>query len=250
LAVASSLLRFGDVGTAKLPIPRPGEVLLYLRSHGPGRACRKLFAGYVAGREHWYLTIEDLSHWAGARPEPNGFEIRRATPDDLPLMSAFTARQHPDTLKSWCDARHVMFIALADGRAVSYRCLSRQAHAAVDRVLTLAPHQIYMVDEFTAPEFRRRGITRQLAIASNPTLVASGYREVVGIHRTDNNDTIAATRAKNIVTIGRLTRACLLSRTWYSYEPYVTDIAPPLAPSVPRRSSRAALLPSPQTRAA
>lgn len=215
---------------------------MYLRSYGFARACRKLFAGYVAGREHWYLTIEDLSHWAGARPEPGGFEIRRATPADLPLMDAFTARQDPGTLRSWCDARHIMFIALADGQAVSYRCLSRRMHAAVDGVLTLAPQQIYMVDEYTAPQFRRRGLTRQLAIATNPTLIAAGYREVVGIHRTDNNDTIAATRAKNIVTIGRLTRACLLSRTWFSYEPYL-EVAPPLAPSVHRRSSGPLLSP-------
>src|SRR6185503_12174398 len=67
------------VGISALPIPRPGEVLLYWRSYGLGRACRKLFSAYVAGREHWYVTIEDLSHWVGARLEPNGLEIRRAT---------------------------------------------------------------------------------------------------------------------------------------------------------------------------
>jgi hypothetical protein len=82
-------------------------------------------------------------------------------------------------------------------------------------------------------------------------LIAAGYREVLGIHRTDNNDTIAATRAKNIITIGRLTRGCFLSRIWYTYEPYVANMVPPLAPSV-RRSSGAHLSPdaSPRARAA
>ena len=236
--------------TSTLPIPRLGEISLYLRSHGPGRAFRKLFAGYVAGREQWYLTIEDLTHWVGTRLDPNGLEIRRATPSDLPLMVAFTARQHPDTLRNWCDSRHVMFIALANGQAVSYRCLSRRLHPAVEGVLTLDAQQIYMVDEFTVPGYRRRGITRQLAIASNPTLMAAGYREVVGIHRTDNKDTIAATRAKHIVTIGRLTRTCVLSRTWYRYEPYVADVAAPIAPSVVRRPARPAPEATPSTRVA
>jgi hypothetical protein len=107
-------------------------------------------------------------------------------------------------------------------------------HSAVEGVLTLAPDQIYMVDEYTAPGFRRRGITRQLAIASNPTLLGLGYREVVGIHRTDNRDTIAATQAKNIVTIGRLTRTCVFSRTWFRYEPYVATSAAPVEPTVRR----------------
>ena len=224
------------MATGRLSIPTAGEALLYLRSHGIGRACRKAFAAYVAGREHWYLTIEDLTHWIGARLEPNGLEIRRATTADLPLMTAFTARQHPATLRAWCDARHVLYIALANGQAISYRCLSRLVHPAVQSAFTLAPTQIYMVDEFTAPEYRRRGITRQLAVATNPLLIGTGYREVIGIHRTDNRDTIAATRAKNIVTIGQLTRSCLISRAWFSYQPFVEDVPPPLAPTVRMRS--------------
>jgi len=217
-----------------LPIPRLGEVWLYLRSFGLARTCRKFFASYIAGQEHWYVTIESLSNWIGARLEPNGLEIRCATIEDLPRMSGFTLRQHPATLRTWCGPRFLLYIAIADGRAVSYRCVSRDVHIAANGIVTLGPDQIYMVDEFTVPEFRRRGITRQLAIATNPVLLAAGYREVVGIHRIDNVDTIAATRAKSIVTIGRLTRTCLASRVTYSYEPYATNLVAPIAASVPR----------------
>ena len=217
-----------------LPFPSLGEVRLYLRSVGIARTLRKALASYIAGRERWYVTIENLSHWVGASVEPNGVEVRRATLDDLPCMAEFTLRQHPATLRTWCGPRFVLYIALVDGRAVSYRCVSLHVHAAVKGVVTLGPGQIYMVDEFTVPEFRRRGITRQLAIATNPVLLAAGYREVVGIHRTDNVATIAATRKKSIVTIGRLTRTCLALRVTYTYEPYVTNLIAPIASSIPR----------------
>lgn len=217
-----------------LNLPRLGEVALYLRSHGARRAVAKLFSGYLVGREQWYLTIEDLSYWVGAHVEPDGLEIRPATIADLPRMKRFTARQHPNTLRAWCRDDHVFFIALADGCAVSYRCLSRLVHPAVQAAITLGPHQVYMVDEFTDPAFRRRGITRRLAVATNPTLIAAGVHEVIGIHRTDNRDTIAATRAKNIVTIGRLAIIRLGPRLWYRYEAFMPEVDPPLAASVPR----------------
>jgi hypothetical protein len=220
-----------------LPAPSVGEVALYVRTHGIGRAWRKFLAGYVVGREYWYLTIEDLTHWMGARLEPGGLEVRRATVADLPRMRGFMERQHPNTLRAWCRDDHVFYIALANGEAVSYRCVSRTVHAAVASAMRLAPAQIYMVDEFTVPAFRRQGITRRLAVATNPGLLAAGFREVVGIHRTDNQDTIAATRAKDIVTIGRLNRACVGMHTWFTYDAYVAGVEPPLAASVRRREA-------------
>ncbi len=232
--VAPALLKVRGMATAPLNVPRLGEVALYLRSHGLRRAVAKLFSGYLAGREQWYLTIEDLGYWVGAHLDPDGLEIRAATVADLPLMESFMARQHPNTLGAWCRDDHVFFVALADGRAVSYRCVSRVVHPAVQPAITLAPHQVYMVDEFTDPAFRRRGITRRLAIATNPTLMAAGGREVVGIHRTDNRDTIAATRAKNIVTIGRITISRLGPRLWYRYEAFMPEVEPPLAAPVRR----------------
>lgn len=217
-----------------LPVPTLGEVKLYLRSRGLRQAVRKLLAGYIVGREQWYVTIEDLTRWVGAPLEPAGVEIRGATVADLPRMHGFTARQHPNTLRAWCRPSCVFFIALVGGEAVSYRCVSRLVHTSVLGVMALGPGQIYMVDEFTVPAFRRRGITRQLAIATNPALMSAGVREVVGIHTVDNQDTIAATRAKNIVTIGRLTRTRVGSRAWFSYEAFVPDVEPPLVASVRR----------------
>lgn len=225
-----------------LPLPSAGEAQLYLKSHGLGRASRKFIAAYVVGREHWYLTIEDLHRWIGEDLASQGLEIRAATAADMSRMAPLTERQHPNTLRAWCEDDHVFFIALADGQAVSYRCVSRVVHPVVAAALTLGASQVFMVDEFTVPAYRRRGITRQLAIATNPVLLEAGYREVVGVHRVDNTNTIAATRAKGIVTIGRLTRACLLSHTRFTWEPYVTTVPAPVTPAVRRKRGIADLL--------
>jgi hypothetical protein len=233
------------------PIPTVGEALTYLRTQGIGSAWRKLLSTYLLGRAQWYLTIEKLSQWVGAPREPNGLEFRAATLADMERMSGFTARQHEKTLRAWCRHDHYFFIALHDREAVSYRCLSRRVHAAVNGVVTLRPQQLFMVDEYTVPAFRRRGITRQLAIAMNPVVFRAGYREVVGIHWTDNENTRAATRAKGIATIGMLTRRQRGRTTEFTYEAFVPDIDPPLSAEVqqipapgamvdPRQASHAA----------
>ena len=91
-------------------------------------------------------------------------------------------------------------------------------HPGVEGFVRLRPDQIFMVDEFTAPPFRRRGITRRMAAAMAPALVARGFREVVGIHRVDNHDTIAAVEAKGIPRVGTVTRWCVPWHVWFTFE--------------------------------
>ena len=83
-------------------------------------------------------------------------------------------------------------VVLVDGEAVLYRCLSTRLHPGVSDLIRLEPGQLFMVDEYTDPAFRRRGLTRRLAVGMARPLLAAGVREVLGIHRTDNHDTIAA----------------------------------------------------------
>jgi GNAT superfamily N-acetyltransferase len=140
-------------------------------------------------------------------------------------MQTFTARTSRQTLRAWFGRDYHFFIALEGGVPVSYRCLSRRVHPGVVGFIRLAPHQVFMVDEFTLPAFRRRGITRRLSIAMAPFLTAQGVREVLGIHRIDNQDTIAAARAKGIPRIGTVVRLRMLGRTSFVYEP-ASDAAP------------------------
>lgn len=207
------------------PLPGPREALLYLQNNGVRRSLAKLMAGYVLGRQRWYLTREDLMRYAAEPPDAGEYELRFATPADLPHMDAFGRRMPAATLESWLGARFFFFLALRGGRPVSYRCLSTVVHPGVAGFVRLRPDQVFMVDEFTVPPLRRRGITRRMAVAMAPALAARGYRQVLGIHRVDNHDTIAAARAKGVERLGVVTRWCLLQHAWFTFAPE-TAVAP------------------------
>jgi hypothetical protein len=56
-----------------------------------------------------------------------------------------------------------------------------------------------------------------VAIAMTPRLRELGIREVLGIHRTDNDDTIAAARKKGIQSLGTITRTRIFWKVWFDY---------------------------------
>jgi GNAT superfamily N-acetyltransferase len=206
------------VSSPSRPLPSPREAWLYLRNNGLARSLGKFLATYVAGRQSWYMTSEDLRRYLDWPPPAGSEEFRFATAADLARMNAFTGRMTPAILAEWCGPGYFFFVTLIDGQPVSYRCLSTLVHPGVEGFVRLRPDQIFMVDEFTAPPFRRRGITRRMAAAMAPTLVARGFREVVGIHRVDNDDTIAAAEAKGIPRVGTVTRWCVPWHVWFTFE--------------------------------
>lgn len=218
-------------------LPSLTEAVLYLRNNGLRRALGKLISAYAVGRQTWYLTREDLTRHIGVPVTACGLEIRAARREDVPAMQMFTTRMSRQTLHTWCGPDYYFFITLKDGVPISYRCLSRLVHPGMIGFIELRPHQIFMVDEFTAPEFRRRGITRQLAVAMTPLLVAHGFQEVLGIHRVDNEDTIAAVRAKGIPRIGTVTRWRVLGKTSFTYEPATAVTATALDAGIQRAST-------------
>jgi GNAT superfamily N-acetyltransferase len=204
---------------AVLALPSLYEVRLYLRNNGLRRSLMKGLTAYFVGRQRWYLTHEDLTSYIGQPIRGNGFQYRRARLGEVPRMKGLMERMPEAVLRRWCGPGYFFFVTWKDGEAVSYRCLSTYVHPGVSGFIHLAPHQVFMVDEFTVPKYRRRGITRQMAYAMAPWVVGQGYREVLGIHRTDNHDTVAAARAKGVTRLGIVTRSRLLWTTRLSYEP-------------------------------
>jgi hypothetical protein len=194
------------------------ELWLYLLNNGLWRSLVKGLAVYIAGRQRWYLTREDLTVYAGRPVEAPGFEFRRAQAADVPRMKPFMERMPEAVLRRWCEPGYFFFVTWKGDEVVSYRCLSTYVHPGVEGFVRLAPHQLFMVDEFTVPAYRRRGITRQMAYAMNPWVLDLGFGEVLGVHRTDNYDTIAATRAKGVTRLGTITRSRLFWCTRFSFE--------------------------------
>lgn len=195
------------------------ELWLYILNNGLWRSLVKGLAVYVVGRQHWYLTREDLTLYAGRPVEAAGFEFRRARVEEIPLMRPFMERMPEAVLRRWCEPGYFFFVTWQGGDVVSYRCLSTYVHPGVEGFIRLGPRQLFMVDEFTVPAFRRRGVTRQMAYAMNPWMLGEGFNEVLGVHRTDNHDTIAATHAKGVARLGMVTRSRLLWHTSYSFAP-------------------------------
>lgn len=208
---------------AALLLPSVHEIRLYLRNNGVRRSLLKGVTAYVAGRQRWYLTQEDLGTYIGQPIRGNGFQFRRARLGEVPHMKGLMERMPEAVLRRWCGPGYFFFVTWKDGEAVSYRCLSTYVHPGVRDFVRLAPQQLFMVDEYTVPKYRRRGITRQMAFAMAPWVVGQGFREVLGIHRTDNHDTVAAARAKGVTRLGTITRSRLLWNTWYSYDPTSED---------------------------
>jgi len=195
------------------------EIWLYSLNNGLWRSLLKGLAVYFVGRQRWYLTREDLTTYAGRPVEAPGFEFRPARLAEVPRMRPFMERMPEAVLRRWCDPGYYFFVTWKGDEVVSYRCLSTYVHPGVDGFVRLALGQLFMVDEFTVPRHRRRGITRQMAYAMNPWVLGAGFHEVLGVHRTDNYDTIAATRAKGVTRLGTITRWRLLAHTIFRFEP-------------------------------
>jgi hypothetical protein len=195
------------------------EIWLYFLNNGLWRSLAKGLAVYLVGRQRWYLTCEDLTVYAGRPVEAPGFEFRRAQLAEVPHMKPFMERMPEAVLRRWCEPGYYLFVTWKGDEVVSYRCLSTYVHPGVDGFVRLAPHQLFMVDEYTVPRYRRQGITRQMAYAMSPWVLSCGFTEVLGVHRTDNHDTIAATRAKGVTRLGTVTRWRLPWSTRFAFEP-------------------------------
>lgn len=195
------------------------EIWLYFLNNGLWRSLAKGLAVYLIGRQRWYLTREDLITYAGSPVDAPGYTFRRAELADIPRMGPFMERMPEGVLRRWCEPGYYFFVTWKGEDVVSYRCLSTFVHPGVDGFFRLQPKQLFMVDEFTVPQYRRRGITRQMAYAMNPWVLSCGFNEVLGVHRTDNHDTIAATRAKGVTRMGTITRWRLFTTTRFSFEP-------------------------------
>ncbi len=196
------------------------ELWLYLLNNGLWRSLVKGLAVYVAGRQRWYLTHEDLAAYAGRAVEAPGFEFRRARLEDVARMKPFMERMPEAVLRRWCESGYFFFVTWKGDEVISYRCLSTYVHPGVEGFVRLGPSQLFMVDEYTVPEYRRRGITRQMAHAMSPWMEAEGFTDVLGVHRIDNYDTIAATRAKGVTRLGTITR---LRLGWMTHVSFAAD---------------------------
>ena len=189
----------------------------YARRRGVRPLLGKL-ARRLGGSERWYVTCGDLTAWAHAPRRQPSIDIRAARPADLPALERL-GRQRPDTLRAWMRPGQFLFVAEHAGEIIGYRALAPKPHPWVAGYFRLRPDQIYGLDLFTHPAWRRRGVTYELMAYANPRLLAQGYREVISIQRVDNHESIATTRARGIARLGVLERRTFFGRVRFRFEP-------------------------------
>jgi len=228
----------GSLGS-RVPILGRGRLLAadavhYARTRGVLPLLRKIFRVLVTGRERWYVTSGRLEPWARASRRDPAIEVRRATADDLPALVGF-GRQRLHTLRAWLKPEHFFFVAVRDGAVIAYRALGRAPHRWVAGFLRLREDQVYALDVFVHPAFRGRGVTFELMAASNPVLLAHGYREVISIQRLDNRASIDMTEARGISRVGTLERRSRFGRVSFRFE--AEPQSAPVPPSSHARSS-------------
>lgn len=196
------------------------ETLRLLRGRGITSAVRRLGRACLYDRRRILLTRHSLTSIAQHPLKEGGFQFRLATPVDANTMRSFRLLSSA-TVKAWLSPGHFLMLALYEGRPVAYRCLSTVAPWSVRDILSLGPDQLFTLDLFTHPDFRRRGITRQLKIAQAREVVARGFRESWGIQVPLNRDTIEASDRMPDISerVGTLTRTTLFGRPRFSFAP-------------------------------
>ncbi len=190
------------------------------------RVVRKLFRILVYGRSRMYLTRMDLLFLANLPVEKiDGFEFRCVRPDDT-LLASFPHLGR-STISQWARPGYFFFLGLLDGRPVGYRCWAITAAPSLRQFLRLRPHQLFTIDIFTHPDFRRRGLVRPIKIMAARHLVPQGYREVWSVERPTNYDTVIAADRTGTVRVGTLIRTSCLGLARFTMTP-VTVLSPTL----------------------
>jgi len=92
------------------------------------------------------------------------------------------------------------------GELASTRWLARGTVrlAYVDREAVLGPTDVYFYDVYTAPEHRRRGISRLAAVVVPELLAAEGARRIVGVLEPENRAGIGANEMAGYRIVGRI----------------------------------------------
>jgi ribosomal protein S18 acetylase RimI-like enzyme len=92
------------------------------------------------------------------------------------------------------------------GRLVSTRWVARGTVrlAYVDRDAVLGPTDVYFYDVYTAPQHRRRGISRFAAGILPELLASEGARRIVGVLEPENRAAIAANEMAGYRVVGRI----------------------------------------------
>lgn len=202
------------------------DATYFARAYGLRKAARRFVATYLHGERRTYLVRSNYVSIAATSVPDIGLTFRFARPEDVTPLAADTGFP-AGVLQAWLDRGDLLFLALRDGRPVALRCDATTVVTPwVRPVLRLPPDQVFMVDVFTHPAFRRQGLTRQVRVAQAREMLRRGYRAGWGLQKPLNRQALAAFDR----TPDMLERVALLSRTsTMGFARFCLDLCRPLS---------------------
>jgi len=144
-------------------------------------------------RPHGELSADDLS-------------CRPATLADVPSFGVFQPYRSPAILGAWIlEPETWVFLALDGARPVGYDCVSRCLPASPPfSWLRLGDDEVWVRDQYTLPEYRRRRAMRTLKSYRNERLGDAGYAATLSAVAEDNVASLVGTYDGNVLTVAGL----------------------------------------------
>ena len=175
------------------------ENIEYIKEHGLMSLLKARLTRFFFVYEEWLLislSIGDVP--PEVQPSPN-ITIRRATLADVDKLSGMLIKHHylrsKKQLSKWIEKDYYFFLAIAEGKIVSYLCIAPEATGIASNIIKAVNFKdtdTWAVDAFVLPEYRGNKIYSTLKIEIIKCLEKVGYRRVFGLVLRDNFSARAA----------------------------------------------------------
>ncbi len=156
-----------------------------LRTEGLAALVKSLVHNYFFSLERCYLFYRPLSR--SGRPLNPIFNFRLASKDDLPALGVFSSVYRREQFAEWFRDGDFVFLACRRGAPVAFQIVSPRSrrHEPFSHFV-LNDRQVWIVDTYTLPEYRRNHLALQLREFRENILLSLGYTESVSTVRADN----------------------------------------------------------------
>ena len=178
-----------------------------------------IFGSALSVHQYWYLFRKVVARPRGEL-SADGLSCRMATSADAPSFGSFLPYRSAATLTTWlCEPETWLFLALDGVRVIAYECVSRRLPGFPPfSLLRLGSDQVWIRDQYTLAEYRRRRAMRTLKAYRNQRMQEMGYEGTVSGVAEDNVASLVSTYDGNVVTVAGMDYRRRLVRRSIAFE--------------------------------
>jgi hypothetical protein len=161
-----------------------------------------IFGAALSVHRYWYLFRKGVAPPRGAL-SADGLSCRAATIADVPSLGIFLPYRTAATLTAWLrEPQTWLFLALDGERPIAYACVSRRLPTYPPfSLLRLGDDQVWVRDQYTLLDYRRRRAMRTLKTYCNRRLREAGYEGMISGVAEDNVAALVSTYDGNVITV-------------------------------------------------